>query len=163
MKKYLLKSFRKSKHPTEDIDGGVRKRLDANAPKAISCTKLVTFECTFSTLALAGSLESGRSVFTLKARVENGVVSASYRSRNEEFAFSATPSFMDELQSIISDYDFAQYNGITYHVSGLPDMFGAIISAHYESGEQIYSANNQDCFIPTEAINKLAKLFKEHK
>ncbi len=162
MSKFIKKLFTKNNQTsTDDIDGGVRKRCDCNAPKIISCTKIAVFECVFSTLSLIDDEEPERSVFTLKARVENGIVSASYKSRNEEFAFSASLFFMDELQSVISEYNFAQFNGITYHVSGLPDMFGATVSVEYESGERIYSANNQDCFITSEAIKKLLKLFKK--
>ena len=154
--------FFKKQFDTENIDGGVRKRFDSNAPKTINCTKPIDFECTFSTLTLIDEDELERSVFTLKAEITNGIVKASYKSRNEGFAFTALPSFMEELQTVIADYDFAQFNGITYHVSGLPDMFGSSVSVSYESGEHIYSSNNQDCFIPVEAMKKLIKLYKKY-
>lgn len=164
MKRFVLKLFNRQCHDsTDDIDGGVRTRIDSNAPKTIHCTKLVSLECTFSTLSLMNTDEVERSVFTLTAKLEGETVNAAYKSRKEEFVFSAVPSFMDCLQSIVAEYDFAQFNGITYRVSGLPDMYGAVIHAKYESGEDIYSSNNQDCFIPLEAIKKLLSLYKKHK
>ncbi|MBQ4647724.1 MAG: hypothetical protein IJB76_01020 [Clostridia bacterium] len=160
--RFFKMQFLKKRLNTDDVDGGVRKRFDSNAPKTINCTKPIAFECIFSTLTLIDEDELERSVFTLKAEITNGIVKASYKSRNEGFAFTALPSFMEELQTVIADYDFAQFNGITYHVSGLPDMFGSSVSVSYESGEHIYSANNQDCFIPVEAMKKLMELYKKY-
>jgi len=158
MKRFVINRFKK-KQNTDDVDGGVRKRFDSNAPKTIDCTKIVDFVCVFSTLTIADEPDLERSVFTLEANTVN----ASYKSRSEEFVFSTPSAFMEELQSIVSEYDFAQFNGITYHVSGLPDMFGATVSVKYESGECIYSANNQDLFIPLDAIKKMLMLFKKRK
>ena len=148
---------------TVEVDGGVVERFDKTAPKTISCTKPIHFKCTVSTLALADAEEDERGVFTLTAKLEKGVVSASYKSNSESFDFAAPPSFMDRLQSVIAEYDFARFNGMSYVVSGLPDMYGATVSVKYESGEDIYSNNNQDCFIPLEAIKKLIAIFKKHK
>lgn len=163
MKGLIKKIFKQNSRTTDDIDGGIRKRIDTNAPKTISCTKLTEFECTFSTLSLCGNVNLERSVFTLTAKTENDGVFAFYKSRTERFEFYAPPSFMDEVQNVIATYDFARFNGISCHVSGLPDMYGAKIFAEYESGEHIYSANNQDCFIPTEAILELLQLFKNKR
>lgn len=164
MSKFIKRFFTKNNQTsTDDIDGGVTKRYDSKAPKKISCTKPIFFECAFSTLASMEVKEIGRSVFALTAKLKDGIVSASYKSRMEKFSFETEPSFMEELQSIISEYDFAQFNGSYYHVSGLPDMYGATISVKYESGEAIYADNNQDCFIPLEAIEKLVALFKKRK
>lgn len=76
--------------------------------------------------------------------------------------FEADLSFMTKLQDIVSKYDFAQYNGYSHHVSGLPDMYGECIDIKYASGESIYASDNQSGFIPFEAIKNLVKLFDSY-
>ena len=76
--------------------------------------------------------------------------------------FEADSSFMTKLQDIVSKYDFAQYNGYSHHVSGLPDMYGECIDIKYASGESIYASDNQSGFIPFEAIKNLVKLFDSY-
>ena len=68
---------------------------------------------------------------------------------------------MTNLQEIVSKYNFAQYNGYISKVSGLPDMYGAKIDIKYASGESIYAHDNQDWFIPFEAIEELVRIFEE--
>lgn len=68
---------------------------------------------------------------------------------------------MTSLQELVSKYNFAQYNGYISKVSGLPDMYGAKLDINYASGESIYAYNNQDCFIPFEAIEELIELFNK--
>ena len=68
---------------------------------------------------------------------------------------------MTNLQEIVSKYNFAQYNGYISKVSGLPDMYGAKIDIKYASGESIYAYDNQDWFIPFEAIEELVRIFEE--
>lgn len=160
--KYILKRLfgkRLPDRPEDCVDGGVRINNCTDAPKVIYSTKPVAFECHLSTVAMV-DLAVERSLFKLKARLENGVVSVSYQSYTESKSFTAAPSFMDKLQSIISRFDFAQFNGHNMRVSGLPDMFGAYLSVDYQSGERISASNNQDCFIPPDAIPLLISLFK---
>ena len=56
-------------------------------------------------------------------------------------------------------YEFAQHNGYSHKISGLPDMYGATLDIKYASGESIYAYDNQDCFIPFEAMKELVELF----
>ena len=73
--------------------------------------------------------------------------------------FTADTSFMTSLQELVSKYNFAQYNGYISKVSGLPDMYGAKLDINYASGESIYAHDNQDCFIPFEAIEEFVSFF----
>ena len=162
MGRLVKRSFRKKTYdlPSVEVDGGLTDHSDRNAPKVISCTKPVYFKCIVSTLALADAEECEQGVFTFTARLENGVVVASNESRAEGFDFTAPPTFMDELQSIVAHYDLAQFNGTSVHVSGLPDMYGAYLMVVYENGESIFANDNQDCFIPSDAIALMLTLFK---
>ena len=67
---------------------------------------------------------------------------------------------MMRLWKIVSKYDFAQHNGYVSKVSGLPHMYGAKLDIRYASGESIYAYDNQDCFIPLEAMRELVELFR---
>jgi len=73
--------------------------------------------------------------------------------------FETDSSFMAKLQEIVSKYDLAKHNGYTHHVSGLPDMYGEQIDIKYASGESIYAHDNQDGFLPMEAMEELIELF----
>ena len=95
---------------------------------------------------------------------EDGTVKAKIdwhdRSGNGDKAeFEADVSFMFKLQEIVSKYDLAKHNGYTHHVSGLPDMFGEQIDIKYASGESIYAHDNQDGFLPMDAMVELIELF----
>ena len=66
---------------------------------------------------------------------------------------------MVRLQEIVAYHDFAQYNGYSHTVSGLPDMYGERIDIVYASGERIYVHDNQSGFLGREAQKKLIALF----
>ena len=66
---------------------------------------------------------------------------------------------MTKLQDVVSKYNLAKHNGYTHHVSGLPDMYGEQIDIKYASGESIYAHDNQDGFLPMDAMVELIELF----
>ena len=68
---------------------------------------------------------------------------------------------MYRLQEVVEKYDFAQYNGTSITVSGLPEMYGISIQIVYASGERINISNNQECFLPLEAMEELEMLFRQ--
>lgn len=149
---------------TDDIDGGVRINNDVDAPKTINSTKIVSFSCEFSTLDLLEQSPLGNDVYDLQAQLSDGTVMGSYESYQvEKQQFEADEAFMEQLQQIVTRYDLAQYNGKDYKVSGLPDRFGARLHIIYESEEQIYASNNQDCFLPLAAMEELQALFFEQR
>ena len=64
-----------------------------------------------------------------------------------------------DFVNIVSKYDFAQYNGYSSRVSGLPAMYGAKLDIRYKSDESIYAYDNQNCFISLDAIKEMVSLF----
>ena len=152
---------------TVEEDGGVNNyNSGADSPKAIKSTDITHFECEFSLIQAVSELESeldGR-VYTLYATYENNTVKCKAEwydtygegAKNE---FDADAGVMAKLQETVSKYDFAQYNGYSNKTNGLPDMYGAVIDISYKSGESIYAYDNEDCFVPFEAIKELVDLF----
>lgn len=147
---------------SDDIDGGVQHYVDTDAPKVIESTQIVSFSCEFSTtdLALDSSPIAGR-YHTLYADRDG----ASYEARGggeifEQREFTPDADFFAALQQIVAKHDFAQYNGQSYTVSGLPPDYGVRLDILYRSAESIQASDNQSCFLPLEAMEELVKLFQ---
>ena len=160
---FLISGCTKPSHDTDDIDGGVQHSVDTNAPKTITSTQIISFHCEFSStdLMLDSSPIAGR-YHTLQVTQTGG----SYEARGggtvyNEGEFKPDEAFFKALQQIVAKYDLAQYNGKSYTVSGLPPDRGAKLDIRYASGESIYASNNQNCFIPLEAMEELVDLFNQ--
>ena len=158
-----------SRRNTDHIDGGVKTyNSGEDSPKVIESTEIISFEFEVSLYNIVVEEESelvGRN-YKLSAVLEDEAVKSKIKWRDragagEEHDFTADTSFMTSLQELVSKYNFAQYNGYISKVSGLPDMYGAKLDINYASGESIYAHNNQDCFIPFEAIEELVEIFEE--
>lgn len=149
----------------ETLDGYQKNSSNYDAPKTVQSTKIINFECEASLLSIMenDSHLSGR-VYSFYANDKSGHISGEikwydrYGNSNEQ-SFTADTSFMTSLQDIVSEYSLSKHNGHNSRVSGLPDMYGSMIDIEYASGEYIYAFDNQDCFIPLEAVHKLAELF----
>ena len=157
----LISGCTRPTYDTDDIDGGVQHSEDTGAPKTISSTKIISFHCEFSTtdLMMDSSPIAGR-YHTLYAESSG----ATYEARGggtvyDKREFTPDEAFFDALQQIVAKYDFAQYNGQYYTVSGLPPDYGAKLNIQYDSGESIQCSNNQSCFIPLEAMEEIVSLF----
>lgn len=158
---------KKQDSDTDCIDGGVKKyNSGKDAPKSIVSTEIVSFNCEFSliTVILDEESELDGRFYSLSAVLENGNVRCKIQwykriGGSEEKEFTKDVSFMTNLQKIISSYNLAQYNGYISKVSGLPDMYGVSLNVKYTSGESIYTYNNQDCFIPIDALKSFVELF----
>lgn len=159
----FLKTLFGNRHAVTE-DGAVQKRNVKNAPKTITSELIINFKCVFSTETIMDDIPIEHGVYALSARLSDGAVRGEYKMHThsgggEQFLFHNSHRFMRELQSIVGKYNFAEFNGKECHVSGLPDMYGAEIRIVYASGERIDSSDNQDCFLPIEAMEALAKLF----
>ena len=160
----MLRFFKKMDMNEED--GGIVKKVNVDAPKIIMSTQIVIFECKFSTFAFLDSDEEiGNRVYILEARLENEFVNGRYRHRsrfenNVDVKFKAEQSFMERLQRIIEEHNLAKDNGVCVEVKGLPDMYGAKLRVDYESGERIYTSNNQDNFLSVSAMKAMLRLFR---
>ena len=154
---------RKKTSPDPEIDGGIRRSVDENAPKVIGSTEIASFYCKFSTTdRLRGDSPIAGHIITLRAEEKTG----SYDLRGypeTSGSFSPDAEFFRQLQKIVSIYDFAQYNGQHYTVSGLPPDYGMTLDIRYASGETIRSSDNQSCFLPLEAMEAMVALFEHYK
>lgn len=152
-------------------DGGVKKyNSGEDAQKTIESTEITGFVCEFSLISavLEEESELDGKVYNLSAVREKGDVDCKIdwydRSGNgEKHEFTTDLSFMRSLQQIVAEYNFAQHNGYSSRVSGLPNMYGAKLDITYASGENIYAYDNQDCFIPFDAMKRLVELFYSYK
>ena len=165
----IIKHKRKRKYKykgnSDDIDGGVVKRIYADMPKVIESADITEFNCEISLFAAVDTEGLENRVYKLNAVLENGEIIVTYewydRCGESKKAECKTKSdFMMHLQKIVSDYNFAQHNGYTHTVSGLPHMYGETINIVYESNEHIYAHDNQSGFLPFEAVKKLITLFE---
>ena len=104
----------------------------------------------------------GNHIYQLHAKLENGAVRGMYRVRDtgETHSFRVSQKFLGEVQILVASYSLAQYNGHDYTVAGLPDEYGAQLDVQYASRESIYAYDNQDNFLPLEAMNELLNLFE---
>ena len=158
---------RRPKNETEDVDGGVTTYTDTDAPKVIKSDLIISFECELSTLADAEEDEYSGKNYKLYAKLRDGAVVAKYEyydrmgnSFGKEFRSSV--EFMRKLYSVVSAYDLAQYNGCYYHVSGLPDMYGADIDIVFAAGESVRASNNQENFLNRDALREIVSLFEKY-
>ena len=151
--------------PQDCVDGGVRHyQSGEDAPKVITSTEITEFRCEFSLYADAEPGALGNGKYFCSAVSDGDGVLCSFRRRNrtgqeDERTFTADRSFMEQLQALISAHNLSQHNGYSYSVSGLPDMYGAMLDVRYASGESIYAYNNQDVFLAYEALEDLFVLF----
>ena len=165
----LCRKYRLAKEITEEDGAVVRKNDGTKAPKTVRSDEIEAFECRFSLLAvLEDDLREDtglkNAVYLLKAVRNDNRVQGIFRyddrfGNGEEYPFSASPSFMEELHKLVKKHDLAQYNGIEYEVTGLPDFYGASLNIRYGSGETIAADDNQDNFLPLSAMSELAALF----
>lgn len=144
------------------IDGGVRQRVDTDAPKAILSEVITEFSCKFSTTdRCVEDTPIAGGIFTLYADEKTGCLQI--RGRDEmagEWSFPTDEIFFRQLQEIVTRYDLAQYNGQYYTVSGLPPDLGMQLQIRYASEESISASNNQSTFLPLEAMEELVTLFR---
>lgn len=149
--------------PEPEEDGYTTTQTDVSAPKSIESTEIISFWCCFSTLAYEENEDLDAGVYSLDAKLNDGVVSCRYRLSidDTDITFAADASFMQRLQEIVAEYDLAQLNGIYSETKGLPDMYGIDLTVDYASGEWISAYNNEDNLLSFEAMIALNKLFCE--
>ena len=154
---------------TDNIDGGVVTRNSGDdSPKVIESNEIISYDSEFSFISSFFDEESelAGKVYKLSAVLKDDTVKVKFdwhdRDGNgDKYEFQTDSSFMTKLQEIVSKYDLAKHNGYIHHVSGLPDMFGEQIDIKYASGESIYAHDNQDGFLPMEAMEELIELFNK--
>ena len=144
-----------------EVDGGVTDSSDFDAPKSIESSEITYFEVRFSTVDRV-ECSFGYDMWSLKAELSGDKVSCEVRVMRDENGtqtFEADAGFMEELYRIVDECNLASYNGHSYHVSGLPEEFGADIDIEFASGEKIYASDNQENFLTDEAMERMLELF----
>lgn len=167
MKKLFNKLFGgKTERDTDDVDGGVKKHIDRNAPKIIESTNLTDFSCKFSLTSYFhdGAKDGFDGLFNLSASLSEGKVTGKYvhtrtRAEHVSASFEASEELLAELEKIIREENLASLNGLETFTSGLPDFYGASLHAEYASGELIYTSNNQDIELPMSALRRFKSAF----
>ncbi len=147
---------------TGSTDGGVISTSGDNAPKTIESTEITFFYCEASLLAL--ELPEGSSlkpqIYAFTAQWDGGDVVCTCRTSDRgENIFTADPSFLTTLNSLVTAYNLAQYNGVNVEVQGLSDNCGVYLDIRYASGESIYARDNEAMFLPLDAVEHMAELF----
>jgi len=144
------------------LSGGTSDYSDPDAPKSIGCANISSFRLNVFLQSVAipeGSILTARS-YSLSAAEGNGAVSCVRMSAAcPEETFTAEAGFLSELQSIVTRYDLAQFNGHHRETHGLPEDFGAHLKVSYTSGESISASDNQNMFLPLGAVEDLVRLF----
>ena len=108
MKKLFNKLFGgKTERDTDDVDGGVKKHIDRNAPKIIESTNLTDFSCKFSLTSYFhdGAKDGFDGLFNLSASLSEGKVTGKYvhtrtRAEHVSASFTAGEEFLAELEKI---------------------------------------------------------------
>lgn len=143
---------------SEPVCGGTEDNTDPNAPKTVEDTRIASFSFSASTFGSQNDLLIPKR-YEFSAAREGDVVNCTCARNGNEHAFTADPSFMDELQDVVARYDFAAGNGVDRFTAGLPDDFGGTFKVEYAGGERIYFSDNQSIFCPDDAVADLARLF----
>ena len=152
---------------TDDVDGGVRHYHDDGAPKSVSSDVITDFLCEGRRTFSDDNGNENTIRYRASVKADGSTVKCSYKyhdrfGHSDHLIFTADLSVTRQLYLLFVKYDLAQYNGITYRVSGLPSGFGSVISIDFEGGERVYSSNNQSCFLSDEFGAELFEVMKTY-
>lgn len=148
--------------PDPPVCGGSDDYIDPDAPKTIRSTVINEFSCYMGLMSydLRDYPVLCAPWYRFEAVRSGGKVKCSREVAGAEtVTFTADTAFLDDVQAIVAQYDWAQYNGAYHFTHGLPENFGATVDVKYESGESIYSSDNQDEFLPPACCEALVRLF----
>ena len=151
----------------DEVDGGVRHYYDEGAPKSIDSHVITCFSCE-GKYTLTDELGNENAIrYVAHAKLEGETVLCTYKmfdrfGYSENLKFMSDGAIMKDLYKLFAKHNLAQYNGISYTVSGLPEGYGAEIGIDFESGEHVYSHNNQSCFLSDEFGVELGDVMRKH-
>lgn len=150
--------------PEEIIDGYLQDNSNENAAKTVESCEITGFSLVFSTLSWADEEYFKEGIYRIEVKKNYDKVSGKYEftpayGDGQAVVFDTDESFLIQLDETVKKHDLAGYNGKSIFVSGLPDMYGEELCVEYASGESIYASDNQDGFIPRDAICEIEKLF----
>ena len=151
----------------DEVDGGVRHYYDEGAPKSIDSHVITDFSCEGKYCFTDENGNENAIRYVAQVKSEGDAVSCTYKmfdrfGYSENLRFMSDGAIMKDLYKLFAKHDLAQFNGISYTVSGLPEGYGAEISIDFESGEHVYSHNNQSCFLSDEFGVELGDVMRHH-
>jgi|GEM_PF-6011896 len=155
--------FQKKDSP---VCGGSTTTIDSNAPKAIVSREIVRLSCESSFHTVAAPRGKYPYVAVFAAKVNDGVL-AGLVTENEFFKQEpqkigvVSNAVLEKLLAVVDEYAFVKSNGRVHSTAGLPENFGGHISVEYESGEEIYTADNQSPVMSALAGEALADCILE--
>ncbi|MBR5632489.1 MAG: hypothetical protein IKW68_00780 [Clostridia bacterium] len=151
----------------DEVDGGVRHYYDEGAPKSIDSRVITSFSCEGKYCFTDENGNENAVRYVAHAKMEGETVLCTYKmfdrfGYSENLRFMSDGAIMKDLYNLFAKHDLAQFNGISYTVSGLPEGYGAEICIDFESGEHVYSHNNQSCFLSDEFGVELGDVMRHH-
>ena len=155
------------KSSTDCIDGGVQYYPGTEAPKSVASRVIERFECEGSYSFTDESGNENMIHYTASIKAEGTAIRCTYKEYDRfgysnDLSFTADRTVTDEVYGLFARHDLAQYNGISYTVSGLPEGYGSKLSIDFEGGEYVYSYNNQTPFLSDEFGVELAGILKRY-
>lgn len=154
--------------PEEILDGYRNDSSNEKAQKHVKSSLIENFSLEFSTLSYADEEYFGTGIYSLEAKRNDTKAFVRYEfipydGENQAWELEADHDFLKELDEIVKRYDLPSFNGKNVFVSGLDAMYGDRIDILYQSGEAIYASDNQDGFVPYEALCEIHGLFCRQK
>lgn len=122
---------------TQDpLDGAHTESLDPDAPKTIASTEIIALSARFFCPDVDNPSQGSHYAFQILPDDNGGwILSSSAPTENRS---SVDQSVLQEVQSLISTYDLASFNGLYSVTAGLPPEFSpASLSVDYASGEHL--------------------------
>ena len=152
--------FKKMKKPGNDEDMPGKAKDYIRKIARLEPSRLISFECDFSTFSRSDDVPPGRFAFYLDAG--RGSASKSLRYGGDggyRAEFDSSDELLMRLAELIKELDLESHNGEQYFVNGLPDDFGYRLYIKYESGS-VGASNNQSNHLSVKAINALVRFFE---
>jgi len=140
-------------------NGAKHEKYDRSYKSTIVSTEIVSFSFE----------KEGKYSFDYKV-MENGTAKVKAEILNAvgqgDASFTAEyteeGTFAEVLQGMVTKYELAKDNGHSILVDGLPPCGGETLYATYQSGEQIYRANNSGKILSEEASQAIFDAFVEN-
>ncbi len=146
----------------EDMPGGLRDK-SWEAPKTIQSKEILRFECelNFNTIQEGGY---DFAVFQLVREKDHASYQMSAYGNGIEpigLQLDLPLATLDDLQTLVDQYDLPRYNGIDRQVNGLPEGLGSLLLIKYASGERVYAHDKSSGFMDYRAVNAIHDFFLE--
>ena len=145
------------RHNEDIIDGGVTTK-NGRLPgysETIKSKEIVSFKYDCGRFKVSCYLKDNelyvKSTGGYSFNRDGSYFKLDYKSKNT--------SILDELQSVIENYNISENNGYEHEISGIDPSLSTTIIVNYKSNEKIYKYDNQSNVISEEAEEDIYELF----